>query len=84
MTIISHVCVFKFDMALTNLWLRIINRWLLLYHKIKQYLICWLRYIGLEGEDSLQGSSADDLIFGDEGNDALVGTDGNDKIFGGK
>ena len=39
---------------------------------------------GLEGDDSLQGSSADDSIFGDKGNDAIIGTDGNDKIFGGR
>jgi Ca2+-binding RTX toxin-like protein len=38
---------------------------------------------GLEGDDSLQGSSADDSIFGDEGNDDLTGGDGNDKLFGG-
>ena len=38
---------------------------------------------GLEGDDSLQGSSADDWIFGDEGNDDLTGGDSNDKLFGG-
>jgi Ca2+-binding RTX toxin-like protein len=38
---------------------------------------------GLEGDDSLQGSTADDWIFGDEGNDEITGTDGNDKLFGG-
>ena len=39
---------------------------------------------GLEGDDSLQGSSADDWIFGDEGNDELTGADGNDKLLGGE
>jgi len=38
---------------------------------------------GLEGDDSLQGSSADDWIFGGEGNDEITGADGNDKLFGG-
>jgi hypothetical protein len=38
---------------------------------------------GLEGDDSLQGSTADDWIFGDEGNDEITGADGNDKLFGG-
>jgi hypothetical protein len=38
---------------------------------------------GLEGDDSLQGSTADDWIFGDEGNDEFTGADGNDKLFGG-
>jgi hypothetical protein len=38
---------------------------------------------GLEGDDSLQGSTADDWIFGDGGNDELTGADGNDKLFGG-
>jgi Ca2+-binding RTX toxin-like protein len=38
---------------------------------------------GLEGDDSLQGSTADDWIFGDAGNDELTGADGNDKLFGG-
>ncbi|MGI0044717.1 MAG: calcium-binding protein, partial [Nitrososphaeraceae archaeon] len=38
---------------------------------------------GLEGDDSLQGSTADDWIFGGEGNDEITGADGNDKLFGG-
>lgn len=38
---------------------------------------------GLEGDDSLQGSTADDWIFGGEGNDEIMGADGNDKLFGG-
>ena len=38
---------------------------------------------GLEGDDSLQGSTADDWIFGDEGNDEITGADGNDRLFGG-
>jgi Ca2+-binding RTX toxin-like protein len=38
---------------------------------------------GLEGDDSLQGSTADDWIFGGAGNDELTGADGNDKLFGG-
>ena len=38
---------------------------------------------GLEGDDSLQGSTADDWIFGNEGDDELTGADGNDKLFGG-
>jgi Ca2+-binding RTX toxin-like protein len=38
---------------------------------------------GLDGDDSLQGSTADDWIFGDEGNDEITGADGNDKLFGG-
>jgi len=38
---------------------------------------------GLEGDDSLQGSTAADWIFGDAGNDELTGADGNDKLFGG-
>ncbi|MPZ07792.1 MAG: hypothetical protein GEU26_15500 [Nitrososphaeraceae archaeon] len=38
---------------------------------------------GLEGDDSLQGSTTDDWIFGDAGNDDLTGADGNDKLFGG-
>ena len=38
---------------------------------------------GLEGDDSLQGSTLDDWIFGGEGNDEITGADGNDKLFGG-
>jgi Ca2+-binding RTX toxin-like protein len=38
---------------------------------------------GLEDDDSLQGSTADDWIFGDEGNDELTAADGNDKLFSG-
>lgn len=38
---------------------------------------------GLDGDDSLQGSTADDWVFGDEGNDKITGADGNDKLFGG-
>ena len=38
---------------------------------------------GLDGDDSLQGSTADDGVFGDKGNDEITGADGNDKLFGG-
>lgn len=39
--------------------------------------------VGTSGDDTLSGSSSDDVIFGNDGNDTLNGNDGNDLIYGG-
>ena len=36
-----------------------------------------------EGNDVVQGSSADDNLYGDEGKDEITGGDGNDELYGG-
>ncbi|HAX77459.1 MAG TPA: calcium-binding protein [Cyanobacteria bacterium UBA11372] len=39
---------------------------------------------GLEGNDTITGSSDGDLVFGGAGNDSLLGAAGNDSLFGGE
>ena len=38
----------------------------------------------LDGDDTVNGSGASDLILGNEGEDILIGFAGNDSVFGGK
>jgi hypothetical protein len=38
----------------------------------------------LPGNDNINTTGGDDLIFGNEGNDTLLGDDGNDRLFGGQ
>jgi Ca2+-binding RTX toxin-like protein len=38
----------------------------------------------LDGDDTVYGSGASELILGNEGEDILAGFDGNDSVFGGK
>ena len=40
-------------------------------------------YVGLGGDDELQGNDQDNYLWGDDGNDTLIGSSGNDDLSGG-
>jgi Ca2+-binding RTX toxin-like protein len=41
------------------------------------------KLLGTKGNDTLTGSTANDVAFGFDGDDQLVGNEGNDRLFGG-